>query len=65
MKLKELVDKVMASKEWYEQLKKNPEELSRSHHLKLDEKQIAALKKINYESLDNLEEAFGERHRVH
>jgi hypothetical protein len=61
MKLKELVDKVMGSNEWYQQLKKNPAELSRIHKLGLDEKQIAALKKINYESLDDLAQAFGER----
>lgn len=61
MKLKELVDKVMSSKEWYEQLKKSPVELSKTHKLNLNEKQIAALKKINYESLDDLAQVFGER----
>lgn len=61
MKLKELVDKVMSSDEWYKQLKKSPAELSRIHNLGLDEKQIAALRKINYQSLDDLAQAFAER----
>ena len=61
MKLKELVDKVMSNREWYEQLKKSPEELSKTHKLNLNEQQIAALRKINYESLDDLAQAFGER----
>jgi hypothetical protein len=58
--LKELVDKVMAHKEWYEQLKKNPAELSKIHKLQLDQEQIDALKKINYDSLDDVAQAFGE-----
>ena len=61
MKLKELIDKVMSNREWYEQLKKSPEELSKTHKLDLNEQQIAALRKINYESLDDLAQAFGER----
>jgi len=61
MKLKELVDKVMSNREWYEQLKKSPGELSKTHKLNLNEQQIAALRKINYESLDDLAQAFGER----
>jgi len=61
MELKELVDKVMSNKEWYQQLKRSPEELSKTHKLNLNEQQIAALKKINYESLDDLAQAFGER----
>jgi hypothetical protein len=59
MKLKELVDKVMGNKEWYEQLKKNPAEFSKINKLGLDEKQIDALKKINYDSLDDVVQAFG------
>ena len=58
MKLKELIDKVMSNREWYEQLKKSPEELSKTHKLDLNEQQIAALRKINYESLDDLAQAF-------
>jgi hypothetical protein len=58
MTLKELVDKVMANNELYLQLKKNPAELSKIHNLGLTEKQIHALKKINYESLDDLAQAF-------
>jgi hypothetical protein len=61
MKLKELVDKVMANKEWYEQLKKDPASLSKSHNLQLDKEQIDALKKINYDSLDDVAKAFRER----
>jgi len=61
VKLKELIDKVMSNREWYEQLKKSPEELSKTHKLDLNEQQIAALRKINYESLDDLAQAFGER----
>jgi len=61
MELKELVDKVMSNKEWYQQLKRSPEELSKTHKLDLNEQQIAALRKINYESLDDLAQAFGER----
>jgi len=58
VKLKELIDKVMSNREWYEQLKKSPEELSKTHKLDLNEQQIAALRKINYESLDDLAQAF-------
>ena len=54
----ELIDKVMSNREWYEQLKKSPEELSKTHKLDLNEQQIAALRKINYESLDDLAQAF-------
>jgi hypothetical protein len=57
MKLEELVDKVMSSKEWYGQLRKSPAELSRIHNLGLNEQQIAAPRKINYESLDGLSQA--------
>jgi hypothetical protein len=60
MKLKELVDKVLDSKEWYQQLKKNPAGLSKAHNLELTEDQIAALKKIDYRSLDDLARAFDE-----
>jgi hypothetical protein len=58
MKLKELVDKVMANKEWYQQLKTDPAEFSRINKLDLDEKEIDALKKINYDSLDDVAQAF-------
>jgi hypothetical protein len=60
MKLEELVDKVMASSEWYQQLKKDPAEFAKIHELQLDRKQIDALKRINYDSLDDLAQAFGE-----
>lgn len=59
MKLEQLVDKVMKDNEWFQQLKKSPAELSKIHKLGLNEKQIAALRKINYDSLEDLAEAFG------
>lgn len=60
MTLKQLVDKVMTDYEWYQQLKKDPAQLSKAHGLNLNEKQIAALRKINYESIDGVAEAFRE-----
>jgi len=60
MTLKQLIDKVMSDYEWYQQLKKDPAELSKLHGLNLNERQIDALRKINYESIDHLAEAFRE-----
>jgi hypothetical protein len=48
----------MASNECYQQLKKDPAEFSKINKLGLDEKQIDALKKINYDSLDDVAQAF-------
>ena len=63
MKLKELVDKTMRDMRFYQLLKKNPEAALRELEpaAKPTAKQIKALKKINYKSLDDLAAAFGER----
>jgi hypothetical protein len=59
MNIRELVDKVMDDREFYEQLKRDPAAALRSYGDQPNPEQIEALKKINYKYLEDLAEAFG------
>jgi phosphohistidine phosphatase SixA len=59
MNLRELVDKAMDDREFYEQLKRDPERALQQQGVKPSSEQIEALKKLNYEYLEEVAEAFG------
>lgn len=59
MNLRELVDRAMDDRKFYEQLKRDPESALREHGVKPSSEQIEALKNLNYEYLEEVAEAFG------
>jgi hypothetical protein len=59
MTLRQLVNKLMVSKRFYEDLKKDPEAALRSVGDKPTQKQVEALKKVNYDVLDEIVRVFG------
>lgn len=61
MNLKQLVDKMMSDRDFYNQLRKDPAAALREEGVEPKPKLIKALKSINYKSLENVAAAFGER----
>ena len=59
MTLRQLVNKVMVGKRFYDDLKKDPEAALLSVGDKPTQKQIEALKKVNYDVLDEIAKVFG------
>ncbi len=61
MKLKELVDKLMIDRVFYKKLKKDPAAALRGQGEEPTPKQIEALKKIDYKSLEAVATAFADK----
>lgn len=61
MNLKELVDKVMGDRDFYEKLRKDPATALRGQGVEPKPEQVKALKKINYKYLEEVAAAFGDR----
>lgn len=61
MKLRQLVDKALRSKSFWDQLKKDPVAALQSVGAKPTPQQLKALKEIDYKSLEVLARAFSNR----
>jgi hypothetical protein len=57
MNIRQLVDKMMDDREFYERLKKDPAAALAQHNL--SEEQIEALRKLDFEHLEHLARLFG------
>ena len=61
MTFKKLVDKLMTDKSFYKSFKKDPEAALAPLGTQLDEKQIKALKKVDFKRLEKVAKAFNDK----